>query len=181
MRGHLPLELKRLMALMPLLPLEIISRHLMINTVTAWPTLLARLEDYADRIFVIDPIDCPFVFVITLHRSGVSLRVQRGLGRTPCAARIAAPLFMLLGMLDGTYDGDALFFSRDLTIEGDTEAVLALRNALENAEVDACTVLGLPERLKDPINRAVGRVLGLIRELLDPPRPDVPHRSVPII
>jgi predicted lipid carrier protein YhbT len=42
----------------------------------------------------------------------------------------------LLGLVHGVYDGDALFFSRDLVIEGDTEAVLALRNAIDNEEID---------------------------------------------
>ena len=51
-------------------------------------------------------------------------------------AHIAGPFAALLGMLHGTMDGDALFFSRDIIIEGDTEAVLALRNALDDAEID---------------------------------------------
>lgn len=42
-------------------------------------------------------------------------------------------------MIHGTLDGDALFFARDLVIEGDTEAVLALRNALDDAEIDLLT------------------------------------------
>lgn len=40
----------------------------------------------------------------------------------------------LLGMIDGRYDGDALFFTRDLIVEGDTEAVVCLRNALDDVE-----------------------------------------------
>lgn len=39
-------------------------------------------------------------------------------------------------MVHGALDGDALFFSRDILIEGDTEAVLALRNAVDDAEID---------------------------------------------
>ena len=51
-------------------------------------------------------------------------------------AAIAGTFFNLLDMIDGSLDGDALFFSRDLVIEGDTEAVLALRNAIDNEEID---------------------------------------------
>ena len=51
--------------------------------------------------------------------------------------RIAGPLLGLIGLIDGTYDGDALFFSRDLVVEGDVEAVLALRNAIDDAGIDA--------------------------------------------
>ena len=41
-----------------------------------------------------------------------------------------------MGLVDGSYDGDALFFSRDLVVEGDVEAVLALRNAIDDAGID---------------------------------------------
>jgi predicted lipid carrier protein YhbT len=40
-------------------------------------------------------------------------------------------------MIDGALDGDALFFSRDLRVSGDTEAVVALRNALDDFEGSA--------------------------------------------
>jgi len=43
---------------------------------------------------------------------------------------------MLIDLLEGRLDGDALFFSRELTVEGDTEAVLLLRNAVDSDEVD---------------------------------------------
>jgi predicted lipid carrier protein YhbT len=39
-------------------------------------------------------------------------------------------------MADGSYDGDALFFSRTIVVEGDLEAVLALRNAVDDAGVN---------------------------------------------
>jgi predicted lipid carrier protein YhbT len=41
-----------------------------------------------------------------------------------------------MGLVDGTYDGDALFFSRDIAVDGDIEAVLALRNAVDDASID---------------------------------------------
>lgn len=50
----------------------------------------------------------------------------------PIRGRLAA----FLAMLHGADDGDALFFSGDLAIAGDTSAVLALRNALDDAELD---------------------------------------------
>ena len=52
-------------------------------------------------------------------------------------ARIAGDLAALLGMVHGAFDGDALFFSRDLTVSGDTEAVVALRNALDDFDGSA--------------------------------------------
>jgi predicted lipid carrier protein YhbT len=37
-------------------------------------------------------------------------------------------------LLEGKLDGDALFFSRDLVVDGDTEAVVMLRNIIDGAE-----------------------------------------------
>jgi len=51
--------------------------------------------------------------------------------------RFAGKFFDLLDMIDGSLDGDALFFSRALQVSGDTEAVVALRNALDDFEGSA--------------------------------------------
>jgi predicted lipid carrier protein YhbT len=82
---------------------------------------------------------------------------------SPWDARIAGPLAALLGLVHGAFDGDALFFSRDLIIEGDTEAVLALRNAIDNEEIDMASemtaLFGPLERLVEtPARTLVGLV-----------------------
>lgn len=169
MRGHLPSGLGRVMALLPLPPLELILQRLADNVVAVRPDILARLESYAHGAFAIDPIDCPFVILITVRRSSLSLRVLPTLDHEPYAARIVAPLVVLLGLLEGAYDGDALFFSRDLVIDGDTEAVLSLRNALENAELVPSVILGVPESLAAPVSGAVRLALERLRLLLDAP------------
>jgi predicted lipid carrier protein YhbT len=173
MHGHLPPALARLARALPLLPLELIAQRLIANALAARPTFFARLGPHADATFAIDPVDCPFVFLIT-PRDG-ALRLRRELSGCSHAARIAAPLIVLLGMLDGTYDGDALFFSRDLVIEGDTEAVLALRNAIEDAELDPATALGVPTSLSTPVNRIADLALDQVRRLLDAPAPSGPR------
>ena len=66
------------------------------------------------------------------------------------------PLAALLGMVHGAYDGDALFFSRDLVIEGDTAAVLALRNAMDNAELDLAAEA---EAISGPLGARVRRLI----------------------
>lgn len=174
MRGHLPTALGRLMGIMPTLPLEVLCGRLAANAMAARPSFAARLGDYAGFTFAIDPVDCPFGFLIVLRSGGPSLRLVRDLKGARYAARIAAPLVMLLGMLDGTYDGDALFFSRDLVIEGDTEAVLALRNALDDAELDPATVIGVPAPLRASFNAGADAVLDRLRQALDAPPPNRP-------
>jgi predicted lipid carrier protein YhbT len=175
MRGHLPSLLTSVTGVLPLLPLEVISRRLMRNAMSARPSFAVRLGEHAGRTFAVDPVDCPFVFLVQPNDGRVELKVVRQAEPMDCDARIAAPLVVLLGLIDGTYDGDALFFSRDLSISGDTEAVLALRNAIENAELDPSTVLGLPRSLQGPVNRAARMLFVQLRRRLDAPEESGPN------
>ena len=177
MRGHLPPLFNTATGWLPLLPLEVIARRLLANAMAARPSFAARLGEYAGRSFAIDPVDCPFVFLIRPQGGRTDLKVARRSLAQGFDARIAAPLVVLIGMIDGSYDGDALFFSRDLVIEGDTEAVLALRNAIENAELDPATVLGLPKSLQGPVNRGTRQLFVQLRRLLDAPEESGPNRG----
>lgn len=165
------------MDILPLFPLEISLRRLMLNALAARPGIMSRLGIHASRTFAIDPTDCPFTFILSFPKGKPSLRLVPSLASERYDARIAAPLIVLVGMLDGTYDGDALFFSRDLVIDGDTEAVLALRNAIEDAELDPATVAGMPAGLKRPFNDGVDVALGRLRRALDAPEPTGPRRK----
>jgi predicted lipid carrier protein YhbT len=158
---------------LPLLPLEMMVRQLVGNALAAQPSLAQRLADHAGATFAVDPIDCPFVILITVRDGRASVRLERDLTGAAYATRIAAPLLLLLGLLDGTYDGDALFFSRDLTIEGDTGAALALRNAIENAELQPADVVGVPDLLRAPVNRLTAILLEGLRRALDAPESSI--------
>lgn len=177
MRGSLPPLAAQVAAHLPLMPLEMAVRHLIARALAARPSFGARLSEYTGKRFAIDPIDCPFAFVVTPHTQGADVETVRDLSATPYDARIKAPLIVLMGMVDGTYDGDALFFSRDLMIEGDTSAVLALRNALEDAEFDPGSVIGLPEAVKGPFNRACEVALAGVRQALDAPEANGPAQA----
>jgi predicted lipid carrier protein YhbT len=98
--------------------------------------MFGRLREHANKRFLIDPTDLPFVFILTPAVDNPSVAVARSSEGLPYDARIAGPIAALIGLVHGAYDGDALFFSRDLVIEGDVEAALALRNALDDAELD---------------------------------------------
>ena len=175
MRGNIPSFVANAAGLLPLLPLEVIARRLMANAMAARPSFAKRLGEHAGCAFAIDPLDCPFVFLMRPGKERLELRVVRRAEASQFDARIAAPLLVLLGMIDGTYDGDALFFSRDLVIEGDTEAVLALRNSIENAELDPSTVLGLPKTFQAPVNRASRMLFAKLRRMLDAPEENGPN------
>lgn len=119
--------------------------------------LLRRMGDYAEHAVLIDPTDVPFVLRLE-PAAGPRLTAHRRGDAPAAAARIAGPLSALTGMMHGRYDGDALFFSRDLVIEGDTEVVLALRNALDDAELDLATELAA---LAGPLGAAVRGAVAL--------------------
>jgi len=79
----------------------------------------------------------PFVLVLTPEPERPHMSAHRRSERPAHDAAIAGTFFNLLDMIDGSLDGDALFFSRDLQVSGDTEAVVALRNALDDFEGSA--------------------------------------------
>ncbi len=120
----------------PLVPVSLAGARLVKTLGRRHPGLFARLGEQAGKIFLIDPIDLPLVFRLAPRADGPRLEAFRRGSAGPWDARIGGPLAALLGMVHGVYDGDALFFSRDLVIEGDTGAVLALRNAIDNEEID---------------------------------------------
>jgi predicted lipid carrier protein YhbT len=124
------------------IPLPVFRRLLepVIGTVARrHPSLFDRLGDHAAMTFLIDPTDLPFAFRLRPRRGAPRIEVIRRPAGKSWDARIAGPLAALLGMVHGALDGDALFFSRDLAIEGNTEAILALRNAIDDAEIDLLT------------------------------------------
>jgi O2-independent ubiquinone biosynthesis accessory factor UbiT len=125
-----------------------------------------RLSDLGDTRFLIRPLDLPFAFLMqpgldapTLQLIGLHMAA-----RTNAAATIEGTLASLLDLLEGRLDGDALFFSRELTIEGDTEAVVTLRNAVDGEDFDVVgEISGSLGRLRGP----AAAVLLRLRHLID--------------
>ncbi|WP_259782417.1 ubiquinone anaerobic biosynthesis accessory factor UbiT [Aestuariispira ectoiniformans] len=95
-----------------------------------------RVAGDGPKQFLIDPVDLPFVFLLSVGNDEPGLTLLRDGADVQAVAAIRGPIAALLALLEGKIDGDALFFSRVLTIEGDTGAVLALRNSVDGAEID---------------------------------------------
>ncbi|MFL1780410.1 putative SCP2 sterol-binding domain-containing protein [Candidatus Hepatincolaceae symbiont of Richtersius coronifer] len=86
--------------------------------------------------FIIDATDLPFVFYL---KPSVIAPVLKAIKRSDIpltTATIRGELKNLLNLFEGTLDGDAAFFSKVLTIEGSTAAVVALRNAIDGEDMD---------------------------------------------
>lgn len=100
-------------------------------------SVFERLEGLANPCFLIDPVDLPFRFHLctALPRPRLDILGEGEEPAEPVAATIRGSLPALIDLLEGRVDGDALFFSRALSVEGDTGAVVALRNAVDGAEI----------------------------------------------
>jgi predicted lipid carrier protein YhbT len=156
-------SLLRIPVVMAPLPLAEALANLVYKKVLAGhPTLFDRLDAYRDRRFGFLPKDLPLCFVA--RPSDRRIEVYRKPLTVPLAVSVAAPFGMLLDLLEGKADGDALFFSRDIEVEGDMEALLALRNALDDARIDLVDdVVGARSPVA-PLMRAMMRELAPDRQ-----------------
>jgi len=101
------------------------------------PAVFDRLRSLGEKEVEVDPIDLPIVF--RLQPGGMRPRFRahrRGSLPDPPAAALRGLLLTLSALLEGRVDGDAVFFSRGLTIEGDTAAIMTLRYAVDGAGID---------------------------------------------
>lgn len=155
---------------------------------------------------LIDPVDQPVAFLLSVGPEPRLRVVRRTVeaapsnnGAPPYDATIRGPLIHLMDLLEGRIDGDALFFRRTLSIEGDTALVVGLRNALDGEDIDLVADLAsiagpfrhaIPRlrreatRLTGALESAralllapvMGRLDALERRIAAPPRPTPPTR-----
>ena len=143
---------------LPLLPLQLVLSGFAQRIFKRNPQIFDRLGEHAGVRFGIKPTDLPFAFVV--EAKSPFLTVVRELPQD-VGARISSSLVNLLALAEGRVDGDALMFSRELVIEGDVEAVLALRNAIDDAQLDLPTELST---LFGPLQEPARHVLEAARE-----------------
>lgn len=149
-----PMPFARVIRRLPLAPLSLSLTSYARRIARSHPEMFRRLGEYAHASFALDPTDLPFVINLAPRGGDPKITVTRNPVATD--ARIAGPLAALLGLVHGAYDGDALFFSRDLVVEGDTSAALALRNAVDDAELDlAAEISNLSGRFAMPFTRLI--------------------------
>ena len=149
-----------LLAPVPLFMLQPILTRIAEYVASTRSELFARLGPHAGKRFLIDPIDLPFVLVLRPDPRRPSLQAYRRYEKARHDAGIAGTFLNLLDMIDGSLDGDALFFTRDLQVSGDTEAVVALRNALDDFEG---SVVDSIVAAFGPLSRPVALALSALR------------------
>lgn len=129
------------------------------------PEVFDRLGEFRNATFLIAPSDLDVAFRLVADGERASVETIAAGAEPVCDVTVRGPLLALLGLLDGTLDGDALFFDRTISVSGRTDALLALRNALEDAELTPAEVAGVPERLTSLANRSAYAAIGLARRL----------------
>lgn len=153
---HLPRPLALAAKPLPLAPVTMMLTALAQQLLQRHPGLLGRLGGHARCRFLLDLTDLPFLLLLEPGTPTPRVTAHSRRRQPPCDTRIAGLTAAFLGMMHGSLDGDALFFSRDLVIEGNTAAGLALRNAIDDAELDMTVELGV---LVKPLAPLLARLL----------------------
>lgn len=154
-----PAALSRLVRPVPPALIEPFANQLLKRLVAAHPALFERLDSYRLKRFAFLPSDLPFAFVV--DPAAPSVRVFAKLTPFSADAAVEGPLFLLLALLEGRLDADAFFFSRELTVTGDMEAMLAMRNALDDSGVDLTRDLAA---LAGPFSGLASRAMAELRD-----------------
>ena len=118
----------------PLFAIQPVLRRIVNRIAKGNPNMFGRLGPHYNALFVIDPENLPFVLVLRPDPDDLLLVARQRNKIPPHDAKISGSFLDLLMLVDGDLDGDALFFARDLTITGNTEAVVCLRNALDDID-----------------------------------------------
>jgi len=140
----------RLAAVLPLPIMQPVLDRIVRRIAASHSEIFDRLGSYRYSTYVIDTEDLPFALVLSPDPDQPKLRAVKRKDLPPHDARITGTFLSLFKLIDTGEDGDALFFSRTLLISGDTEAVVRLRNALDDVDgsiaADAAGLFGLTGR-----------------------------------
>lgn len=136
----LPLAITAPLSFVPIVAIESVVQRVFAHVIASHPGLFDRLADHAAKRYAFQPSDLPIGFLVEPAVPRISVHRKE---RTPVSdACMEGELVLLLALLEGRIDGDAVFFSRDLAVSGDMEAMLALRNALDDSAIDLPRELG---------------------------------------
>ncbi|MBA5775692.1 lipid carrier [Stappia sp. F7233] len=176
--GELPGLLRRLANPPPLvrelgaMPLGAVLTRAVRDLARRRPEIFSRLNEHRTRSFVIAPTDLGLSFRMVPNGVRATVAVSAR-GQFEGDVHVRGPILALLGLLDGTLDGDALFFDRTIAVSGRTDALLALRNAIEDAELKPSDLLGLSGGLGRVADFRVPKVLSKLRRMAGMPLDEV--------
>lgn len=154
-------------------PIEFILTKALRRVAAHKPEAFERLGAFRNSAFVVAPRDLPIAFLLRPSGSTGTVQVIDGRNRPNACANIHGALGDLLSIFDGSQDADAAFFSRRITVTGDTEAIVTLHNTLEAADLRITDLIGVSPDSARLIHRAVR----LIRKVAQSVSPHPAHEA----
>lgn len=119
------------------------------------PNAIERLQPIAGTRFYVTITNLPINVLMVFNNNRI--QVDCNLRYLPEAdVAITGSYQALVQIFEGSSDADSLFFSRDINIKGNIEALVTLRNALDNEEID----------LVAELSPKFGSYSGIIQELI---------------
>ncbi len=122
------------LAPVPLVLIQPVLARLVRDIATRRSELFERLGPHTKTFFMIDVVELPFVLRLLPDPEEPKLTAHRRRENIEFGASISGPFMTLFTIIDGNSDSDAMFFSRDIRIGGNTEAAVCLRNAMDDLE-----------------------------------------------
>ncbi len=114
------------------------------------PQLFAVLAECRQTRVLVELTDPPRRFLLQFGGGVPSLRVADDAGAIAADAGLKGGLEAMMALLEARVDGDALFFTRELTVSGDAAALVTLRNILDRETI---SVLDEASSLFGPLRR----------------------------
>ena len=114
------------------------------------PHLFAVLAEQRQTRVLVELTDPPRRFLLQYGGGAPTLRVVADAADVAADAELKGGLEAMMALLEARVDGDALFFTRELTVSGDTAAVVTLRNILDRETI---SVLDEAASLFGPLRR----------------------------
>lgn len=132
------------------------------------PRLIERLAELAPARIIIEPRDTSHRFLIDLSEGDSPVRLMLAQEDDEAQATISGRLATLIDLMEGRIDGDSLFFTRELTVTGDTALIVALRNTLDGEEISLLDdVLAFLGPFAEPAARLVAVADDVARRLAE--------------
>ena len=168
-KGELPYLLRLLAAPSGVLPLGFLLTRSLRDLARRKPGLFDRLGEHARAVFFIDPTDLNYAFLMVPDGASADVKMVSKKDASKGEVVVRGPLLSLLGLLDGTFDGDALFFSRGISVSGKVDALLALRNAIEDADLKPSDFIGVGGGIASLADSLVLNAVAAVRRLAGAP------------
>jgi len=146
------------------------------------PNLFAMLAACSKTRILVELTDPPRRFVLQYGGGAPTLRVADDATDVTADAALKGGLEAMMALLEARVDGDALFFTRELTVSGDSAAVVTLRNILDRETI---SVLDEATSLFGPLRRIARAAIvnwerraTRLRAALAPPAASVAHEGM---